>query len=42
MPDQSLRRSALIRQNTDGTLGVWLMNGTTPIADAAIGNPGPG
>jgi hypothetical protein len=30
----------LIWQNSDGTLGVWMMNGTTPIAEAGIGNPG--
>jgi hypothetical protein len=34
-------RGDLIWQEAGGTLGVWLMNGTTPIAEAGIGNPGP-
>jgi FG-GAP-like repeat len=29
-------------QNNDLTPGIWLFNGTTPIAEAALQNPGPG
>jgi hypothetical protein len=29
-------------QNTNGTPGIWLMNGTTPSAEAALTNPGAG
>jgi len=29
-------------QNTNGTPGIWLMNGTTPGAEAALTNPGAG
>jgi predicted outer membrane repeat protein len=29
-------------QNSDGTPGIWLMNGTTPVAEAALPNPGAG
>jgi Subtilase family/FG-GAP-like repeat len=29
-------------QNSSGTPGIWLMNGTTPVAEAALQNPGPG
>ena len=29
-------------QNNDGTVGVWLMNGTTPTTEAALANPGAG
>ena len=29
-------------QNNDGTVGLWLMNGTTPTAEAGLGNPGAG
>jgi hypothetical protein len=29
-------------QNNDGTPGIWLMNGTTPVAEAALSNPGAG
>jgi hypothetical protein len=32
--------SDLVFQN-NGQAGVWLMNGTTPIAEAGLGNPGP-
>jgi hypothetical protein len=28
-------------QNSDGTPGIWLMKGTTPIAEAGLPNPGP-
>src|SRR4029077_11568818 len=27
-------------QNSDGTPGVWVMNGTAPVAEAALPNPG--
>jgi hypothetical protein len=29
-------------QNNDGSVGLWLMNGTTPVAEAGLGNPGAG
>src|SRR5262249_38634320 len=29
-------------QNSNGTPGIWLMNGTTPAAQAALQNPGAG
>jgi FG-GAP-like repeat len=29
-------------QNNNGTVGVWLMNGTSPAAEAALPNPGTG
>ena len=29
-------------QNANGTPGIWLMNGTTPVAEAALTNPRPG
>ena len=32
--------SDLIWQNTDGTAGIWLMNGVTPLAEAGLPNPG--
>src|SRR5262249_38834019 len=35
------RKADLIWQNTDGTPGVWLMNGTTPFAQVGLTNPGP-
>ena len=28
-------------QNTNGTPAIWLMNGTAPVAEAALPNPGP-
>jgi FG-GAP-like repeat len=33
-------KADLIWQDVSGTLGVWEMNGTTPIAEGGIGNPG--
>jgi FG-GAP-like repeat len=33
-------RSGLLWQGNDGKLGVWLMNGTRPIAEAGVGNHG--
>jgi hypothetical protein len=27
-------------QNNNGAVGIWLFNGTTPIAEAGLGNPG--
>ena len=32
--------AAIFWQNTDGTAGIWLMNGATPIAEAGLPNPG--
>jgi hypothetical protein len=29
-------------QNNDGSVGLWLMNGTAPVAEAGLGNPGAG
>jgi hypothetical protein len=29
-------------QNDNGTVGLWLMNGTTPVAETALPNPGAG
>jgi hypothetical protein len=29
-------------QNNNGTVGIWLMNGTTPVAESALSNPGAG
>jgi hypothetical protein len=29
-------------QNNNGTPAIWLMNGTTPAAEAVLTNPGPG
>ena len=29
-------------QNTNGAVGIWLMNGTTPVAQAGLANPGAG
>jgi hypothetical protein len=29
-------------QNNNGQPGIWLMNGTTPVAEAALQNPGAG
>src|SRR5215472_19033147 len=29
-------------QNNNGTVGLWLMNGTTPVAETGLGNPGSG
>src|SRR5262249_15180439 len=33
-------KADLIWQNSDGTPGIWLMNGTTPIAETGLANPG--
>jgi hypothetical protein len=33
--------SDVLFQNTDGSVATWLMNGTTPIAQPLIGDPGP-
>jgi hypothetical protein len=33
--------SDVLFQNTDGSVAIWLMNGTTPIAQPLIGDPGP-
>src|SRR5262249_48133977 len=32
----------IVWQTSDGTPGIWLMNGTTPVAEAALSNPGAG
>src|SRR5262249_53052228 len=29
-------------QNNNGTAGIWLMNGTAPLAETGLSNPGPG
>ena len=29
-------------QNNNGAVDIWLMNGTTPVAEAALSNPGAG
>ncbi|MBV8824882.1 MAG: VCBS repeat-containing protein [Bradyrhizobiaceae bacterium] len=34
-------KADLIWQSTDGTLGVWLMNGTKVLTEAGLANPGP-
>ena len=35
-------KSDILWQNTDGQADIWLMNGTTPVTEAAVGaNPGP-
>jgi hypothetical protein len=34
-------KSDLIWQESGGTFGVWEMNGTTPIAEVGLTNPGP-
>jgi hypothetical protein len=35
-------RAEIAWQNNNGTVGLWLMNGTTPVAEAALPNPGAG
>jgi len=33
-------QAEIVWQNSNGTPGLWLMNGTTPVAEAALPNPG--
>jgi FG-GAP-like repeat len=33
-------KAAIFWQNTDGTAGIWLLNGATPVAEAGLPNPG--
>jgi hypothetical protein len=35
-------KAAIIWQNTEGTAGIWLMNGATPVAEAGLLNAGTG
>ncbi len=35
-------RAEIAWQNSSGTPGIWVMNGTTPVAEAGLSNPGAG